>query len=174
MFSLYSCSTVAPALEFVVGNETSGPNNTVVVPISVNNFSNIATYQGTIVFDPAVLTFVSGSYSVAGVSTLFGAPGAGSIPSNTITFGWIDPAFATTTLADGTTVMELTFTVNAGATSGLTSIDIDGSSTPLGYSDDVAATSLSTPTTLSGSVTIDADPPTVQTASIVSNNAIGI
>ncbi|MFK7925625.1 MAG: LamG-like jellyroll fold domain-containing protein [Bacteroidia bacterium] len=163
---------VSTDLEFIVGTPTSGPNNTVLVPVTVENFNNIATYQGSITFDPAVLSFVSGSYPVAGLSNLFGAPGQGSIPSNTITFSWIDPAFATITLADGTTVMELTFTVNAGATTGTTSIDIDGSSTPLGHSNDVAATTLSVPTVVSGGVTIDADPPTVQTASIASDNAI--
>ena len=45
--------------EFVVGTLTAGPNNTVVLPISVNNFTGMATFQGSITFDPGVLSVSS-------------------------------------------------------------------------------------------------------------------
>ncbi|MCI4670623.1 MAG: HYR domain-containing protein, partial [Bacteroidia bacterium] len=163
-------------LEFVVGNPTAGPNNTVTVPITVNHFDDIATFQGTFTFDPAVLTFSSASGPTGSTDFVapymnFGTPGTGNVPNNVVTFSWFEKNGGRLSQVDGTTVMELTFTVNGSATTGSTAIGIDGSSTALGYSNDVAATVLETPDVTAGGVTIDADPPTVLTASIQSNNA---
>ncbi len=164
-------SIAAPVtdLQFIVGNDVGGPNQTVTVPITVRNFNNIFSYQGSIIFDPAVLTFVSATSTLSGTS--FGDPNTGTIPANTITFGYFDGTFAGQTLADGTVVAELTFTVNASASTGTTPITIDGSSTPLGYTDDIAATTLSDPSVINGGVEIDADPIVINTVSIISDNA---
>ncbi|MDW3650119.1 MAG: HYR domain-containing protein [Bacteroidia bacterium] len=166
---VYSGPGPVGGLDFVVGVETSGPNNTVIVPVTVNNFTNIATYQGSITFDENVLNFVSASNPQTVGTSNFGEPGQGSIPSNTITFSWYDINQAT--LADGSIVMELEFTVASNATTGFTDIEINGSATPLGFSTDPAATTLSNPGVTQGGATIDADAPTVDVINIVSNNA---
>ncbi|MEL6251988.1 MAG: HYR domain-containing protein [Bacteroidota bacterium] len=166
-----SCSVDPSGLQFVVGTETSGPSNTVIVPITVNDFDDVATYQGTITFDPNVLTFVDATSPLPGGTSSFGDPGQGTIPNNSITFSWYDPGFNTSSLPDGTVVMELEFTVASNATTGFTDVQINGSATPLGYSTDPAATVLSDPTVTQGGVTIDADAPTVDVINIVSNNA---
>lgn len=168
-------NNVSSDLEFVVGTETSGPNNTVTVPVTVNNFDDIAAFQGTITFDPSVLTFVSaagpaGSANFAFPYLAFGEPGVGAVPSDAITFSWFESNGSVLTQADGTKVIELTFTVNSSATTGFTDIEIDGSTTPLGYTDDISATSLLAPDVTQGGVTIDADAPTVDVATIQSDN----
>ncbi|MEZ4776653.1 MAG: cohesin domain-containing protein [Bacteroidia bacterium] len=164
----------APAatdLEFVVGTGTAGPSNTITVPVSVNNFTGIGTYQGTITFDPAVLSVASVNALNLPATSSFGLPGQGSVPNDALTFVWYESTLTPATVADGTTVIEVTFTVSPGATTGFTDIEIDGSVTPLGYATDLTATSLSTPLVTQGGLQIDADAPTTQTASISSNNA---
>ncbi|MEM9261104.1 MAG: cohesin domain-containing protein, partial [Bacteroidota bacterium] len=161
----------AQALELTLGGGTAGPNNTVVIPLTVTNFTNIATYQGTITFDPAALNYQSAADHLPGIMNTFGAPGQGSIPNNAITFAWYDPALMTTTLSDGDTIMLLTFVVDPNVVTGSTNIQLDGSTTPLGYTDDINAGTLLALGTTTGVLTLDADPPTVLTANIVSDNA---
>ncbi|MEM6345938.1 MAG: LamG-like jellyroll fold domain-containing protein [Bacteroidota bacterium] len=162
-------ATPTTDLQFIVGNEVGSPGQTVTVPITVKNFNTIVSYQGSIVFDPAVLTFVSATSTLTG--TTLGDPGTGSIPANTVTFGYFDPTFAGQTLADGTVVVELTFTVAGGASTGITPISINGSTTPLGYTNDIAATTLTDASVINGGVEVDADPIVINTVSIVSDNA---
>ena len=159
-----------PDLQFVVGEVTSGPSNTVTVPISVNNFNGITSFQGTISYDETVLTFQSSNSPNGIVTTTVGGPNGGSIPAGKVTFGWADISGTGQTLADGTVVAELTFVVAANAPEGQSDIEIDGTLTALGYAVDVNATSFLTPTLDQGFVYVDATPPAVATSNIVSNN----
>jgi len=158
------------ALEFVVGEETSGPSNTVVVPVSVNNFAGITSFQGSISYDETVLTFQSSNSPNGTVPTTVGGPNGGSIQDGEITFGWADGSGTGQTLPDGTVIAELTFEVAATATEGQTDIEIGGLPVQLGYAVDPAATSFLTPTLDQGFVYVDATPPAVDASNIVSNN----
>lgn len=175
-FAVNSSSSAPAALDFNVDTKTAGPTNTVVIPVWVNNFNGVVNYQGTVNFDPNVLTFVQATSPQAAASPMimnsFGTPGQGSIPNSAITFFWYDILSVPQTVPDGTFVIDLEFTVNANATTGFTPITIDGAVTPLGYSDDPNAINLLTPTVMNGGVNIDADPPVTQTVTISSNNAL--
>ena len=71
-------------------------------------------------------------------------------------------------------MIEVHFTVDSSATTGPTSIAVDDSAIPLGYSTDFGALSLDLPSATNGTLEIDADAPTIDVASIASNNAYDI
>ncbi|MEM7375085.1 MAG: HYR domain-containing protein [Bacteroidota bacterium] len=164
-----SPTTNANGLQLVVGDGDSGPNNTISVPVTVLNFTGIATFQGTISFDDAALTYSSATSPLTNM--FFGASGQGGVPNDAVTFLWYEPSLSTLTLTDGDTIAMLEFTVNSGATTGFSDIVLDGSITPLAYATDPNSGSQSTPTVDPGGVDIDADAPTVDVISIISDNA---
>ncbi|MEO0896774.1 MAG: HYR domain-containing protein [Bacteroidota bacterium] len=150
-------------LEFVVSEEVSGVGQQVTVSISVNNFDDVVGYQGTITFDEAVLSVASTNVPLTAFQTtsVVGLPGQGSIPTNALTFSWFDQQGVGATLTDGTDVLEITFDVAAGAPTGFTDVEIDGSVVALGYSDDINSTSLLSPDVDQGGVDIDATAPVI-------------
>ncbi len=168
-------------LDLVVGNEVAGPGNTVTVPVTVNNFTDIAGLQGTIVFDNTRLIYQSVSSPNGTLvpdplnpTFIFGEPGTGTVPSNSITFGWFELLGGTETLADDEVIMEITFEVAlppAVADGDVADVEIDGSTTALGYNTNPANPALETPTVSNGGVTIDASGPEIVTVTIASNNA---
>ncbi|MEM6343253.1 MAG: ELWxxDGT repeat protein [Bacteroidota bacterium] len=159
-----------PNMQFVVGIDSVEAGDTVILPIWVNRFDSIANYQGTITFDKDNLEFISISSPLANVSHTFGLPSQGNVPDSAITFTWYDPILGTTTLADSTVVMELKFVLDSNAAGGLIPVEIDGSSTSLGYSNSLTATSLDIPSVSNGGVEVDRSPK-VQLATLVSSNA---
>ena len=168
---------IPPEPQFYVEIDTAGPGNTIVLPIGVNNFSGMATFQGSITFDPNVLTVssVSSPNAEIAATATFGLPGQGNIPNNTITFAWYEQNLMSTNLADSTQIIEIAFDVNPAATTGFTAVEINGSTTPLGYSKDLGATNLLTPTVTNGGIEIDADPPTITCPSdITVNTDLGV
>ncbi|MEO0896775.1 MAG: cohesin domain-containing protein [Bacteroidota bacterium] len=150
-------------MQFRVETAQACANSTVVIPVNVRDFQAVANYQGSITYDPAELTFISASNPHPDVINTFGEPGVGNVPADAITYAWYEPNGGTLNLADDATIMELTFETVPSASSGLSSVSINGNAIPLGYSIDVNAISLLAPSTLIGGVDIEADPPTVST-----------
>ncbi|MEM7374564.1 MAG: ELWxxDGT repeat protein [Bacteroidota bacterium] len=150
------------SLEFVVETDSGGEGDTVLLSITVNHFDSIATHQGTINFDPSILSFQAISNPSPLISNIFGLPGSGSVPTDAITFSWIDPGLSTTSLTNGTAVMEISFVIKPGAPIGLTPVQINGSPTALGYATNPNATVLSIPSVSQGGIDIlDTQPPII-------------
>ena len=105
---------------FTFPDLTGDPGDNVCFPLTVTNFTSITAFNGNIMWDPSVL-----SYTALGNSGLPGfSPNDINVNSNTgeATFVWTEPSgFNPTTLADGSTAIELCFDV----------IGTSGSSTPV-------------------------------------------
>ena len=115
---------------FTVGDLTGDPGQTVCAPVTVTNFTNIGGIGFTLTHDPTLLTFANvANVNLAGASAAnFNAPA--SQPGNVI-FTWNNNSAQT--LADGTAIFELCYTLdNVGTgtvdiTDNLTNIEvIDG------------------------------------------------
>jgi hypothetical protein len=109
-----------------IGTASISQSDAVCLPITVgNDFNNILTWQGTINFDPNVVTFATASNNNIGL-TLFNP-----IPGN-LTFSWISPYLTGSNFTSGSTLLELCF---SGSNSGSTSVQFTGSPTLLEMSD---------------------------------------
>jgi len=109
-----------------IGTASISQSDDVCLPITVgNDFNNILTWQGTINFDPNVVTFATASNNNIGI-TLFNP-----IPGN-LTFSWISPYLTGSNFTSGSTLLELCF---SGSNSGSTSVQFTGSPTLLEMSD---------------------------------------
>ncbi|MEL6850725.1 MAG: hypothetical protein AAFP92_19560, partial [Bacteroidota bacterium] len=165
---------VPATFDVTIGNLTAGPNNTFTLPVTVANFNNVAAFQGTVSFDDNDLSVsnvtATSALTNAGFNMSFGQPGVGSVPNNAITFAAFETNVTPTSLPDNTVIFEIQFTVASGASTGSSSVSLDGSVVPLGFTNG-SSTTLAPYNTTSGTVTIDADPPVVLTANLASNNA---
>jgi hypothetical protein len=108
----------AASLTLTVGTNSGVQGAQVVVPVTVSQFQQVATFQFSLHWDPAVITFISlEQYGVPGLAS--GNFNTGQSSSGSITVSWDDPDGANKTLADGATLFALRFslTASAGATS---------------------------------------------------------
>jgi gliding motility-associated-like protein len=117
--------TACQDVVFNATDEFAAPGSTICVPISVSNFTDVLSFQYTIEWDPTVLqlpTPISSSVNELGPLTdLFFGPAS---PTSSLTVSWSDADFSGETLADGTGIFEICFTV----------IGPIGSSTPITFS----------------------------------------
>lgn len=139
-------------LIFNVGADTGAVGDTVFVPITVDNFTGISGYQGTVAWDSAVLDFIEITSPTPGISNIFGQPGQGLIPLDRATFSWIDFSGGSVTLTNGTPVIQLSFEIKATAPLGPTPVDVDSSVTNLAY---LVSSVLMAPTVNEGSVLVN-------------------
>ncbi len=165
-----------PALEFVVSDEIAGPGELVIVSISVNNFTDIGAFQGTIEYDASLLTYTTHNLPNATVTPTLGPPNGGSIPAGSITFGWAPLDGLPKTLSDGEVVMELVFTVSGTAQEAeVATVEIDNDGTypltPLGFTNDPSGTMLIEPGVDPGQVLVDATAPNLVSTDIFSDNS---
>lgn len=116
MALLLCCTCLQAAGYFTLAMDTVNGTvgQTVNVPVTVQNFVEMISAQGTINFDTSELQFVQ--VSRLGLSSLsngnFGLNGA---PAGYITFSWTDPTLNGTSLADDSVFFALEFRVKATA-----------------------------------------------------------
>ena len=80
-------------MEFFVDVDTAGPGNSLIASIKVENFVDIATFQGSISFDDNILSVDSVTSPHPSISNIIGLPGQGNVPGNAVTFSWVDFGF---------------------------------------------------------------------------------
>lgn len=95
--------TIAPVTTAVAGTA-------VTIPVEVRNFTNISSFQLTLDYDPAVLTFLNATNGTLPVS--WTVAGNASVPGRLILTG----SGTAATLADSSVIMQATFTFNGGGT----------------------------------------------------------
>ena len=116
--SLFVHSQNAPVTTAAIVTDAI-PGNNVVIPITVSAFNNIGTISLTLDFNPAVLTYVSGTHD-----PLFQNMIISNVTAGRITVSWFgSPGIS---VPDGTPIIELTFTYITGYTD-LTWYDNGGS-----------------------------------------------
>ncbi|RMG96596.1 MAG: HYR domain-containing protein, partial [Chloroflexi bacterium] len=107
-------ATVPGALTLIAGGgDAECDASNFMYPIQVENFTDITSLQFSINWDPAVLSYNSTSNLILS-GGLFGTA---DVANGKLTFSWFDAANPTTgtTLADGTTIFTINFSVVAPA-----------------------------------------------------------
>jgi hypothetical protein len=156
VLALLACFSVSKASVSLIMPYKSGNNGTqITVPVKVKDFINIVSTQGTIQFDPAVISYVSTQdYGLPGMnSSNFGTLNIGI---GQLTFMWFDGSVNPNTLADSTVIFSITF--NIIGSSGQYS-DLTFTNTPTLI--EIINSSMGTETvlTVSGRVTVAGGPP---------------
>ncbi len=97
LFSLLaSFATAQGALTFKGPQQIVQPGTIVNFPITADNLTDVLGIQGSIEWDATAFSYV-GVVRPAPLSMAandFGAPGAGIVPTNKITFTWFEPSFS--------------------------------------------------------------------------------
>lgn len=112
-FSFASVSLIMPHLSGANGSQ-------VTVPVKVKDFINIVSMQGTIDFNPSVISYTSvQDFGLPGMNS--GNFGTTQVSAGKLTFSWFDSGLNPNTLSDSAVVFSITFTVtgSAGQTSTL-------------------------------------------------------
>jgi gliding motility-associated-like protein len=110
------------------GQAQADENNVAVVPVSVSGFENYTGMQFTVAWDPGQLDFQgTGNFGIPGLSEAANL-GTVNTESGFLTFSWNTSNASDTTIADGTILLEITFSIqSSGCTSAEVSIDASGS-----------------------------------------------
>ena len=91
--------------------DLNGQNGTqITVPVKVKDFQNIISTQGTIQFDPAIVSYVSVQpFGLSGMnSSSFGTTGVGT---GKLTFSWYDGTLEGVSLSDSSVIFSITFNI---------------------------------------------------------------
>ncbi len=128
-----ACGSAIVAVPSFLSLETAGfsgvmAGSNVSVPVTVQDFADVAGLQFSVSWDPAVLSFVSvGNFSAAlGLNN--SNFGEGNAANGELRFAWFDPSVQGRTLADGEVAFDVTFNVIGGP--GSSSV-VDVNSDPL-------------------------------------------
>lgn len=118
-----------PTFTITPQSVTAQVNDVVEFDVVVSNFTNIATFQYGINWNPAVLEFVdissinaSGTTGFPGLSDppngngTFSKPG-GNVPAGQLGVSWFNPSFTGITRPDGTVIFSFRLRAKAGGTS---------------------------------------------------------
>ena len=151
IFIAFQSHVYAQALTFNMGSASGFPDDTVTANVTVEDFTGISGYQGTIRWDSTVLSLLELNSVASGINNIFGQPGQGLIPDDAATFTWVDFSGGSKTLTDGSVVIEAKFLIKSTAPAGVSPLTVDGSVTGLGYSD---GSSFLTPVVNQGTVTV--------------------
>ena len=104
-------------------NASANPGSNICIPLTADNFTNIQTFQGGIMWDPAILSY-TGTDNIAIPGVGFGDT---SVGQGMLGFNWFDDSGVTpVTLPNGGTVFEVCFNVvgPAASTTDLKIIDL--------------------------------------------------
>jgi hypothetical protein len=106
-------------------NYSAPVGSQITIPVKVVGFVNIMSIQGTIQFDPGILSYSSvQGYSLLPGMNLSGF-GTAQVSTGKLTFSWMEPGFGCVNLSDSSMIFSITFNVvgAAGTVSPLTFIN---------------------------------------------------
>ncbi len=120
---------LAQGLCFAPGTNSGLQFSQVLLPVQVSGFTNIVSFQGSLHWDTNVAAFVDvEQFGLPGLAA--GSFGTALASGGTLTVSWDDPLGTGQSLADGTTVFALRFTLT-GSVGAATAITMDGVPTAL-------------------------------------------
>lgn len=161
ILSLIIISNTNAAVTLIMSNLIGQNGTQITVPVKVKNFQNIISIQGTIQFDPAIVTYASvQQFGLAGMnSSSFGTTG---VSGGKLTFSWYDASLVGVSVTDSTTIFSITFNI-VGSSPQVSALSFVSTPTLIEVVDNNYAT---LPTTLvNGSIT-------VQSLSTATNNTL--
>jgi hypothetical protein len=95
---------------FRVNGATNIPGGSVVVPVTVSDFRNVTSVQGTLAWDPAIIHFVgTESYGLSGLGS--GNFGTTLTSTGKLVFSWDDPSAEGFTAPDGAGIFAVRFEI---------------------------------------------------------------
>ncbi|OFY87429.1 MAG: hypothetical protein A3F72_04320 [Bacteroidetes bacterium RIFCSPLOWO2_12_FULL_35_15] len=150
LLSIIIISNSNAAVTFILPNLTGQNGTQITVPVKVKNFQNIISIQGTIQFDPAIVTYASvQQFGLSGMnSSSFGTTG---VSGGKLTFSWYDASLVGVSVADSTTIFSITFNI-IGSNTQVSALSFVNTPTLIEVVDNNYAT---LPTTLvDGSITV--------------------
>ncbi len=111
-----NCTPPASGFALIGSAETGNVGDVVCVQITAQDFDNVLSMQYSMSWDPAVLRYSDiQNTNLAGLSGAINGPmPAGTLNPGTLGVGWADPMATGVTVADGTVLYEVCFTVLAG------------------------------------------------------------
>jgi hypothetical protein len=114
---------------FIAGEVSPVSGDSAEVPITVEGFQDVTTFQYTLTWDPAVATFSSvQSENIDGLgSDNFGTPEDDSISAGTLTVSWNDPDADSVSLSDGTQIFGVMLEASGSDSTG---VSFGGDPTP--------------------------------------------
>ncbi|HXH19331.1 MAG TPA: cohesin domain-containing protein, partial [Chitinophagales bacterium] len=144
-------SVTGQALTLSMPDVSGTPGSQVNVPVTVTDFVNLITAQGTIEFDPLIAEFdtVVG-YNLPGLT--FFSFDISQANSGIITYSWDDASFAGVTRTNGSPIFTLVFTV-VGTAGQQTDVSFTGSVTVPEFLDNTFAEV--TASFVNGSITVE-------------------
>ncbi|WP_367391598.1 cohesin domain-containing protein [Lewinella sp. LCG006] len=103
-----------PTFTLSPSTNTVTQGNTFTVDVRVSNFTNVASIQFPITWNPAIISYQSisniNATALPGLTTSsFGVPGSGNAPNDRVILSWNHPNFTGVSLADQTVLFSLTF-----------------------------------------------------------------
>ena len=116
-----------PTFTISPSNNTVNQGNSFTVDVRVSNFTNVASIQFPISWNPAIISYQSisniNSTALPGLTTSsFGVPGSGNVPNGRVILSWNHPDFTGVNLANQTVLFSLTF---QGTMNGTTIIEFN-------------------------------------------------
>ncbi|MEA1874708.1 MAG: T9SS type A sorting domain-containing protein [Bacteroidota bacterium] len=142
-----------PGVELNIGfsNHSVPVGEEILIPVEVSNFDLITGIQGSITWNPSVISFVSTeSYNLSDMGS--GNFGINQTASGTLTFSWNDIDLSGETLTDGQSVFSLRFQA-VGSTGEQSNLSLGNHPTGLEFTD-VSLSSIDY-TTIPGTITIE-------------------
>lgn len=135
LFSLFLSVSPANALTLTNGTVSGISGTQVLLPVKATNFTNLMNIQGTIQFNPAIVSFAT----IEGVSLPNTTPidpifDVSQAASGFITFSWDDTTLAGITLPNGSTIFSIRFNLT-GSAGQQTSVNFVDSPTPTLFAD---------------------------------------
>ena len=107
MAILFFSAKANAQLAWAVDSVADTVGNTVIVPVKVSGFDQVVSMQGTLTFDPGIITYTEvSSFGLSGLGT---ADFGGNTANGKLTFSWFDGGLGGQSLPDSTTVFAMSF-----------------------------------------------------------------
>ena len=102
------------SVSLILPHRSSAAGTQITVPVKVSDFTDILSAQGTLQFDPAVISFVSvQQYGLPGMNA--SSFGLTQTATGKLTFSWFDNTLSGVDLADSAVIFSVTFNVTGTA-----------------------------------------------------------
>lgn len=109
-FILTSVLSIKAQVHLYVDDVDGGVGNQIIVPVRADNFTNLISMQGSIHFDPTVVSYTAvEQLGVPGLSV--GNFGTTQASSGTVTFSWFDGNLSGESVSNGSVIFALRFTI---------------------------------------------------------------
>jgi hypothetical protein len=143
------------SVSLIMPHRSGASGTQITIPVKVKDFSNIISAQGSIQWNPAIVSFVSvQNYGLPSMSA--GNFGTTQTSSGKLTFSWFDNTLAGISVSDSSTIFSITFTIT-GSAAQVSNLNFISTPTPVEIVNNAYVTQ--TTLTVNGSITVSGGAP---------------